>query len=97
MINVKEQSITIRLDEKGSSVLTQALSCLIEFKKNNICTKNDCVDCFQQKTKMRETDTEKLANEIMDLYFDMYKISMSTTKIPTLQEIRDSIINPHHS
>ncbi len=92
MINIKEKKLILELDEKGSSLLTSAISCLIAFKKDNLCKKIDCEDCKSQGNNLREQDYEKLAKEILDLYYDMYKISMSTTKIPTLKEVRDSII-----
>ena len=90
-IEIKEQTITIKLSKQGSKTLTDAMSCLIDYKKKNTCSIEDCEDCKINGNKIIEQDTEKLAKEILDLYFDMYKISMSTTKIPSLQEIRESI------
>lgn len=93
MIEVQKETLTIVLDRKGSELLTSGLSCLIEWKKKNKCEKLNCNDCLEQGNNMREPDIEKLAKDILDIYFEMYKISMSKTKIPTLQEIKDKITN----
>lgn len=91
MLEIKEQTLTFKIDKKGSLLFTEALSALIAKKLNNQCTKKDCEDCKRQGTTLVEPDIEKLAKEIHDLYFEMYKVSMSTTNIPSLQQVREAI------
>jgi len=89
---ITEQTMTIRINKDDSKILTSAINCLIEWKKNNHCTEQDCEDCKREGNDIREKDKKKLAEEILDLYFMMYKLSMSTTKIPTIMEIENEII-----
>ena len=90
-MNIKNQTLTIELTKDDSTMLTSAISCLIDWKKDNVCKKEDCVDCQNSGDKIREHDIEKLVKDIASLYYDMYVISMSTTRIPSLDEIRKSI------
>lgn len=91
MIEVKDQRITVELDKEGSKLLTNAIFSLIEKKSDNICRKKNCDLCKDKGSNVKENDIEKLATEILDLYFLMYKISMSTTDIPSIIQIKDNI------
>lgn len=88
MIEIKEQTITLKLDKEGSEILTNGLSILIAHKTENLCKRRDCSDCKENGNRaIKQDDLEVLAKEILNLYFVMYKVSMSTTKIPSLEEI----------
>ena len=92
MINIEEQTITIKLDKKGSELLTSGLSNLIDLKIKNTCNRVDCPDCKESGNRaIEQEDLRVLSKEIQEIYFEMYKVSMSTTSVPSLKEIREDL------
>ena len=68
MIEIKDQTLTLKLDKEWSRILTNSLSTYINYKTKNKCNKVDCEDCKRNWHNLLETDIDKLSIEILELY-----------------------------